>query len=99
MWVVKDVPEAIYGLAISSRLIAKHALELPQGKREKCVAAALQRGSYRLGTDEFAESHNRRGISEVTSRGQILPQQILRDLDGIDDYAIGTHETKTRAEL
>jgi hypothetical protein len=26
--------------------------------------------------------------------GQILPQQILRHLYGIDDYAIGTHEAK-----
>src|SRR5260370_42301929 len=95
MWVIKDVPEAIYGLAISSRLIAKHALDLPQGKREKCVAAALQRRSYRLGTDEFAESHHRRGVSKVVRRGEVLPQQILRHLDGIDDCAVRTHERHT----
>jgi len=99
MRVVEDGPEPIYGLPISPRLIGNHLLDRSQRKRENCVAAALQRRSNRLGTDEFAESHNRRGISEVTSRGQILPQQILRDLDGIYDYAIGTHETKTRAEL
>jgi hypothetical protein len=28
-----------------------------QRKRENCVAAALNRRSYRLGTDEFAKSH------------------------------------------
>jgi hypothetical protein len=44
--------------------------------------------------DEFAQSQNRRGIREVTRWGQILPQQILRHLYGIDDYAIGTHEAK-----
>ena len=94
MWVVEDVPEPIYGLPISPRLIGNHLLDRSQRKRENGIAAALQRRSNRLGTDEFAESHNRRGISEVTRRGQILPQQILRHLDGIDDYAIGTHEAK-----
>jgi hypothetical protein len=54
--VVEDVPEPIYGLAISSRLIANHALDLSQRKREKRVAATLQCRSYRLGTDEFAET-------------------------------------------
>jgi hypothetical protein len=48
----------------------------------------------RWGTDEFAQSQNRRGFREVTHRRQILPQQILRHLYGIDDYAIGTHEAK-----
>ena len=43
MWVVEDVPELIYDLAISPRLIGNHALNRSQRKREKCVAAALQR--------------------------------------------------------
>ena len=94
MWVVEDVPELIYCLAISPRLIGNHALNRSQRKREKCVAAALQRRSNRLGKDDFAESQYCRGISEVTRREQILPQQILRHLDGIYDYAIGTHEAK-----
>src|SRR5262249_35048705 len=94
MWVVEDVPEPIYGLPISPRLIGNRLLDRSQRKRENGIAAALQRRSNRLGTDEFPESHNRRGISELTRRGQILPQQILRHLDGIDDYAIGTHEAK-----
>jgi hypothetical protein len=60
--------ELIYCLAISPRLIGNHALNRSQRKREKCVAAALQRRSYRLGTDEFAESHHRRGVSKVVLR-------------------------------
>src|SRR5262249_32696014 len=52
MWVIKDVPKAIYGLAISSRLIANHAFDRAQREREKRVATALQGRSYRLGTDE-----------------------------------------------
>ena len=80
MWVIKDVPEAIYGLAISSRLIANHAFDRSQRDREKRVATALQRRSYRLGTNEFAESHHRCSISEVMRRGQVLPEQVLRHL-------------------
>ena len=80
MWVVEDVRELIYCLAISPRLIGNHALNRSQRKREKCVAAALQRRSYRLGTDEFAESHHRRGVSKVVRWGQVLQQQILRHL-------------------
>jgi hypothetical protein len=34
------------------------------------------------------------GFREVTHRRQILPQQILRHLYGIDDYAIRIHEAK-----
>jgi len=70
MRVVEDIPEPIYGFAMRPRLIAEYALDLSQRKRENCVAAVLQRRSNRLGTDEFAESHIRRGISEVTRRGQ-----------------------------
>jgi hypothetical protein len=95
MWVIEDVPELIYCLAISPRLIANHALNRSQCKREKCVAAAVQRRSYRLGTDKFAESHHRRAVSKVVCRGQVLQQQILRHLDGIDDYAVRTHERYT----
>ena len=69
MWVVEDVPELIYGLAISPRLVGDRALNRSQRKHEKCVAAAVQRRSYRLGTDEFAESHHRRGVSKVVRRG------------------------------
>ena len=94
MWVIKDIPEAIYGLAISPRLIANHAFDRSQREREKRVATALQRRSYRLGTNEFAESHHRRSISEVMRRGQVLPEQVLRHLDGIDNYTIGTHWKK-----
>src|SRR5262245_34190122 len=96
MWVFEDVPELIYCLAISPRLIGNHALNRSQRKREKCVAAAVQRRSYRLGTDEFAESHHRRGVSKVVRRSDVVPEQILRYLDGIDDYAVRTHERHTR---
>ena len=37
-------------------MIAKYTLDFSQCKREKRVAAAVQRRSYRLGTDEFAET-------------------------------------------
>jgi hypothetical protein len=87
MRVIEDFPEPIYGLPISPRLIGNHLLDRSQRKRVNCVA-------NRLGTDEFAESNNRRGISEVSVGRQILPQQILRHLDGIDDSAIGSHEAK-----
>src|SRR5262245_66321285 len=69
MRVVEDVPELIYCLAISPRLIGNHALNRSQCKRKKRVAAALQRRSYRLGTDEFEESNHRRGVSKVVRRG------------------------------
>jgi hypothetical protein len=54
--IVKNVPEPIDRFAMRPRVIAEHALDLSQRKRENCVAAALQRRSYRLGTDEFAET-------------------------------------------
>jgi len=69
MWVVEDVRELIYCLAISPRLIGNHAHNRSQCKSEKSVAAAVQRRSYRLGTDKFAESHHRRGVSKVVRRG------------------------------
>jgi hypothetical protein len=56
MRVVEDIPEPIYGLPVSPRLIGNHLLDRSQRKRENCVAAALQRRSKRLETDEFAES-------------------------------------------
>src|SRR5262249_8050355 len=95
MWVVEDVRELIYCLAISPRLIGNHALDLPQRKREKCVAAAVQSRSYRLGTDEFAESHHRRGVSKVVRRAYVLPQQLLRHFDGIEDWGVRTYEGHT----
>src|ERR1700730_7640178 len=70
MRVVEDIPEPIYGLPISPRLIGNHLLDRSQRKRENCVAAVLQRRSNRLGTDEFAETHNRRGISELRVGGK-----------------------------
>ena len=66
MWVVKDVPEPIYGLAVSPRLIGNQLCDRSQRKRENCIAAALQCQSYRLRTDEFAKSHHCRGVSKVT---------------------------------
>jgi hypothetical protein len=98
MRVVEDIPEPIYGFAMRPRLIAEYAPDLSQRKRENCVAAALQRWSYRLGTDEFAEAKNYRGICKIVRRRQILPQQILRHLDAIGNYAIRTHR-KTRQTL
>src|SRR5262249_61837882 len=80
MWVIKDVPKAIYGLAISSRLIANHAFDRAQREREKCVATALQRRSYRLGTNEFAESHHRCSISEVMRRGKFCQSRSFATL-------------------
>jgi hypothetical protein len=79
-----------------ARLIAEYALYLSQRKRENYVGAALQRWSYRLGTDEFAEAKNYRGIGKVVRRRQILPQQILRHLDAIGNYAIRTHRENAR---
>src|SRR6516165_6834005 len=34
----------------------------------------------------------------MVRRGQILPQQILRNLDGINNHAIGAHGEKTRTQ-
>jgi len=99
MRIVKDVIKPGNGLAISLRLIAQHALDRSQRKRENRVAAVLQRRSCRLGMDEFAESHYRRGISKVVRRRQILAQQILRHLNSIDNYAIGTHGKNAPATL
>jgi hypothetical protein len=39
------------------------------------------------------------GIREVGHRRQILPQQILRNLDGFDNYAIRSHAKTTRTRL
>jgi len=41
MRVVEDIPEPIYGLPISPRLIGNHLLDRSQRKRENCVAAAF----------------------------------------------------------
>jgi hypothetical protein len=67
--VVEDVPEPIYCLAMSQRLIGKHTLDRSQRKRQKHVAAALQRRSYGRGTDEFAKTQHRCGITKVMGRG------------------------------
>src|SRR5262249_34173724 len=56
--VVKHLPQPIYGLPISLRMVGSHPLDCSQCKREECVAAALQGRSYRLRTDEFAESQH-----------------------------------------
>jgi hypothetical protein len=55
--------------------------------------------SYRLGTDEFAEAENYRGICEIVRRRQILPQKILRQLEAIPNYAIRTHRENARRTL
>jgi len=39
------------------------------------------------------------GIREVAHRRQILPQQILRNLDGFDNYAIRNHAKTMRTRL
>jgi len=67
--IVKNLPEPIYGLPISLRMIGCHPLDRSQCKHEKCVAAALQGGPDRLRTDELAESHHGRGISKIMRRG------------------------------
>jgi hypothetical protein len=67
--VVEDVPEPIYCLAMRQRLIGKHTLDRSQRKRQKHVAAVLQRRSYGRGTDEFAKTQHRCGITKVMGRG------------------------------
>jgi hypothetical protein len=52
--IVKNVPEMIDDLAISSKLIRKHKLDRSQHECEKCVVAVQQRGFYRRRTDEIA---------------------------------------------
>ena len=66
---VKHFPEPSYHRPISRRLIGNNPLDRSQGKREKCVATALQRRPYGLRTDEFAESHHRRGVAKVLRCG------------------------------
>src|SRR5262245_343115 len=99
MRVIKYVPEPTDDLTISPRMIRKDTLRCSQRKYGKRVAAALQRRLYGGRTHEIAESHNRRGIGQAVGGRQILPQQTLRHLDGIDNYAIRTHESETRKEL
>jgi hypothetical protein len=41
--------------------------------------------------DEFAQSHNRCGIRKVTHWRQILPQQMVRHLDGFINEPIRSH--------
>jgi len=48
--------------------------------------------------DEFAEAKNYRGICKIMRPRQILPQQILRHLNAIGNYAIRTHR-KNAPEL
>src|SRR5262249_33404470 len=86
--------EPIYGLPISLRMVGSHPLDRSQCKREKCVAAALQGRSYRLRTDEFAESQHSRGIGKLMRRGQILVEEVLRHFNGVDNYALGAHRDK-----
>jgi hypothetical protein len=93
--IVEHVPEPIYRVPISPRLIGNHPLDRSQGKRAKCVAAAFQRRPYGLRTDEFAEAHHQRGVTQGMHRGQILAKKPLRYLNGLDDYAVGTHREKT----
>jgi hypothetical protein len=79
-----------------------HAVGLPQRRCEPRAVpgrAASAYRSYRLGTDEFAEAKNYRGICKIVRRRQILPQQILRHLDAIGNYAIRTHRENARQTL
>jgi hypothetical protein len=99
MRVIKYVPEPTDDLAIGPRLIRKDTIHRSQRECEKRVAAALQRRLYGGRTHEIAASHNRRGIRQAAGGRQILPQQMLRHLDGIDNYAIRTHERETHAKL
>jgi hypothetical protein len=41
MRIVEDAPEQIYGFAMRPRMIAQHALDSSQSKRQKRVAAAV----------------------------------------------------------
>jgi hypothetical protein len=66
--VIKHLPEPIYGLPISLRMVGSHTLDRSQCKRENSVAASLQRRSYRLRTDELAESHHCRSVSKIMRR-------------------------------
>jgi hypothetical protein len=81
MWVVEDVPELIYCLAISPRLFGHHAHDRSQRKREKCVAASPQRRPYRLGTDIRPRVHDLLGEFAkallLTSAGISLHDQIF----------------------
>src|SRR5215831_5430087 len=97
--VIKHLPEPIDGLPISLRMVGSHPLDRSQCKREKCVAAALQGRSYRLRTDEFAESQHSRGIGKLMRRGQILVEEVLRHLNGVDNYALGAHRDKNSTRL
>ena len=93
--IVERVPEPIYHVPISPRLIGNHPLDRSQGKREKCVATAFQRRPYGLRKEEFAEPHHQSGVTQGMHRGQILAEKPLRYLNGLDDYAVGTHGEKT----
>ena len=42
-----------------------------------------------MGIDEFAQSQNRRSIRKAVRRKQILPQQIVRHLDGFNRNRCG----------
>src|SRR5262249_34854257 len=67
--VVKKLPQPIYGLPVSLRIIGCPPLDRSQCKNKKSVAAPLQGGPDRLRTDELAESHHGRGISKIMRRG------------------------------
>src|SRR6266404_1114885 len=90
MRVIKYVPQQTDDLTIGPRSIRKHTLQRSQRECGKRVAAALQRRLYGGRAHEIAESHNRRGIRQLVGGRQILPQQTLRHLDSIDNYAIRT---------
>jgi hypothetical protein len=70
--IVKHLPEPIYDLPISRRLIRDHSLDRSQCKRDKRVAAALQCRSYRLRSDQLAEPHHGRGVSKGLRRGLVF---------------------------
>src|SRR5260221_14700961 len=68
MGIVENVPQQVYCFAIGPRMIAKHTLDRSECKRDKRVAAALQRGLDGRGAHEFAQAQNCCSIRKVVRR-------------------------------
>jgi hypothetical protein len=68
MWVVKDVPEAIYGLPISSRLIANHAL-----RTAGCLSISVEPRATRLEITPLPVTRN----PETSRIGRPQPNEVL----------------------
>src|SRR5262249_3665944 len=65
----KKLPQPVYCLPVSLRMIGCHPPDPSPRKHEKWFAAPLPGGPYRLRTDELAESHHSRGVSKIMRRG------------------------------